>query len=101
MSVANSMLLYGLSFTGSTGFDSNSGSCSCFGTQMVRRRLAIKSPDLASSYQDRGVSSGGFKLSIRSSLVRLVRELAYPWPVAPQQCRFPFQLIFFGSQDNV
>ncbi len=26
--------------------------------------------------------------------VRLVRALAYPWPVAPQQGRRPFQLIF-------
>jgi hypothetical protein len=29
--------------------------------------------------------------------VRLVRGSAYPWPVAPQQSRRPFQLIFLVS----
>jgi hypothetical protein len=42
----------------------------------------MRSPDLASSYQDRGAT------------VRLVRGSAYPWPVAPQQSRRPFRLIF-------
>ncbi len=43
------------------------------------------------------VSLGGFKLSIRATHVGLVRGLAYPWPVAPQQSRRPFQLISLAS----
>jgi len=39
------------------------------------------------------VSVGGFKLSIRVTHVGLVRGLAYPWSVAPQQSRRPFQLM--------
>jgi hypothetical protein len=36
------------------------------------------------------VLAGGLELSIRTTNVRLVRALAYPWSVAPQQCRRPF-----------